>query len=286
MVTSRWHDRSNAVAETFGGCAVRVQSGRLRDPSPACIHLRLIHEFSSFDDETAGSQLQVPLQPDPPGSPPFSGLGQAASLSSGYPMPGEGERKVEDAMTRNPVVRCAAAIALAAALLLTASCGDDEPEPVLKTSTSSPTPSVSPAPSKEPLSSDQKKAFNAAVDRYAEFQRFVERVGREPKVTKEMTVELAGLATKPATDEFSDGLDELIRNDAHTEGQREVAWSSPVSVEDDEVVFVQCETPGTWVLVGADGDRVPQEGSTVTKVTAIEFEDEWYIKDADQDGRC
>lgn len=188
-----------------------------------------------------------------------------------------------DRSPRQPSQFAAAAVGIlmVAGLTLTG-CGDDKPKPIPKTSA---TPSVSPAPSAPALNAEQEADYNAAVQKYAEYVALVDRVGMDPKVTDELAAELVQLATKPVTDEFSDGLDELIRNDAHTEGHRKVEWSSAVSVKDNKIVLLQCKSPGTWVLVGK-GKRVPQKSNTITKVSAIEFKGEWYIKDTDGAGKC
>lgn len=180
--------------------------------------------------------------------------------------------------------RITTVLTLAVALLLTVSCGNDEPKPI-PTPTES-TPSVSPAPSGPALNARQEADYKRAVQKYADYIALVDRVGEDPKVTDEIAVELARLATKPVTSEFSDGLDELIRNKAHTEGHREVAWSSPVSVSvGKEVVFLQCKTPGTWVAVKGE-KRVPQKGNTISKVTAVEYRSEWYVKKNERAGEC
>ena len=149
-----------------------------------------------------------------------------------------------------------------------------------------PTPSVSPAPSAPELNAKQEADYQEAVQKYDDFKRFVDRVAADPKASEEIAIELGGLATKPATEDFSNAIDELIRNEAHTEGQREVAWSSPVSVKvGKEVVFLQCETPGTWALVG-DGKRYPDKNNVVTEVTAINYKDNWFVKDGEGEGEC
>lgn len=187
-------------------------------------------------------------------------------------------------MSWNHARRYTTAIALALALTLT-SCGDDEPKPIPETPTK-PSPSVSPAPSAEPLSADLESDYKAAVQKDAEYQAFVDRVAADPKVTDERTVELAKLATKPAINDFSDEIEDLIRNDVHSEGHREVAWTSPVSVKaGKEVVFLQCTTPGTFALVG-DGQRFPDKANVVTKVTVIKFKDNWFVKDSEGAGAC
>lgn len=181
--------------------------------------------------------------------------------------------------------RLATTFTLGLLLAVTASCGDEEPEPIPKPSTS-PSPSVSPAPSAPTLNDKQRADYDAAVLKYADYIALVDRVGEDPKVTDEVAVELAQLATKPVTGEFSDGLDELIRNKAHTEGHREVAWSSPVSVKvDKEVVFLQCKTPGTWVAVKGE-KRVPQKGNTISKVTAVVYKSKWFVQKNERAGEC
>jgi len=179
--------------------------------------------------------------------------------------------------------RLATIIALGLMLAVTAGCQNDEPEPIPKPT--KPTSSVSPAPSGPELNAKQEADYKEAVEKYADYQEFVDRVAADPKVTDDRTVELDKLATRPATDDFSDSIDQLIKNEAHTEGSREVAWSSPVSVNGDEVVFLQCETPGTWVLVGS-GHRAPQKSNTITKVTVIKYKDNWFVKDGDGAGKC
>lgn len=180
--------------------------------------------------------------------------------------------------------RLATTIALGLMLAVTAGCQGDEPKPIPKPT--KPTPSVSPAPSGPELNAKQEADYKEAVQKYAEYIALVDRVGMDPKVTDDIAIELAKVATKPVTGEFSDGLDELIRNKAHTEGHRDVAWSSPISVEvDEEVVFLQCKAPGTWVAVKGD-KRVPQKGNTISKVTAVEHKSAWYIKKNERAGEC
>ena len=180
--------------------------------------------------------------------------------------------------------RLATTIALGLMVALTAGCQSDEPKPIPKPT--KPTPSASPAPSGPALNAKQEADYKEAVQKYDDFKRFVNRVAADPKASEEIAIELGGLATKPATDDFSDAIDELIRSKAHTEGHRETAWSSPVSVEvGKEVVFLQCETPGTWALVG-DGKRYPDKNNVVTKVTVINYKDNWFVRDGKRAGRC
>ena len=97
--------------------------------------------------------------------------------------------------------------------------------------------------------------------------------------------ELATLATKPATDDLSAAVDELVRNEAHVEGERDVAWTTPVKVSADEVTLRQCETPGDWALVGS-GKRAPQTSNTVTEAVLIQVKGQWYVKSGRTVGKC
>src|SRR5699024_1365476 len=107
-----------------------------------------------------------------------------------------------------------------------------------------------------------------AVAKYGEFQELVAEVGRDPKVTKQTTRRLMSLATYPAVDDFSDGLDDMIDNDVHVEGSRHVEWNSPTKVTASKVVFKQCRSPGDWAFVKA-GQRDPQTTNRVREVTVI-----------------
>lgn len=174
---------------------------------------------------------------------------------------------------------------------LLAGCGSEDTDskpatPSPKTTSASPSPSVSPPPSDAPdLNDKQQLAFKRAVNKYAEFEGFVDEVGRDPEVTRKTSRRLASLATNPAVEDFSDGLDDLIENDVHVEGKREVEWTSPMKVTNDKVTFTQCRSPGDWALVKGN-EREPQTTNTIRKVTVIKHKGNWFIKHDDRGGQC
>lgn len=140
-------------------------------------------------------------------------------------------------------------------------------------------PSVSPPPEDAPeLDQGQKEAYEAAVRKYAEYEDFVDEVGRDLKDTKENARRLVSLTVPPVTKDYTDSLDELIDNDIHIEGSRKVEWSSPVKVTDSKVVFKQCQSPGNWVAIQGD-QKETEEANTVSKVTVVKLDDgHWYVK--------
>lgn len=169
-----------------------------------------------------------------------------------------------------------ATVAVVALISLTG-CGGDDPDPI--PSASSTSPSVSPAPANAPsLTAAQKADYKAAAAKYAEYIDLANRVGTNPKAGPEVAEELAEVATDPLFAEFSDGLERLIKNDAHTEGERKFEWISPVSVTPTEVVFLQCESPGDRVLVKGH-ERAPQHGNTLSKVTVVNSKGSWFVRD-------
>lgn len=172
-------------------------------------------------------------------------------------------------------------------LTMVAGCGDEDgPNPIPKASSTTPGPSVSPAPSAPVLTPSQEGAYKAAVQKYAEYQEFVLSVSKDPRVTPDLAVEAKEYVTIEAFDDFSKSIDELIRNGLHTQGRRQVAWTVPVRVKKGEVVFRQCETPGTWELVKGD-KRLPQTSNTITRVHAVAVDGKWRVGDASaEDKRC
>lgn len=179
-----------------------------------------------------------------------------------------------------------ATIAAASLLLSLAACGEEKPDPIPSSSASAtPTVEVSPPPDEPSLDAEQKTAYEQALKKYESYQDFVTEISQDPKVTDERVAELATLATKPATDDLSAAVDELVRNSARVEGEREVAWSAAVKVKPEAVTLQQCETPGTWALVGS-GKRAPQTSNTITEADVIKFENKWYVKESRTVGKC
>lgn len=182
--------------------------------------------------------------------------------------------------------RRTAALALAGALLLGACNGDDEPDPI-PDPTDSPTPaaSVSPPPDAPELDAEQQAAFDAAVQKYADYQAFSNRVWQEPSRDPEVAAELAEYTVMPETKAWSDSNEGLIENDQHYSGERVVEWSAPVEVTEDRVHFQQCESPGDYKL--HQGDEVSEAtDNIVTDVYMVRQDGVWLIENQTFEERC
>lgn len=168
--------------------------------------------------------------------------------------------------------------------LAVSGCSDDGPDPIPATSgTADPDATAPGAPT---LNGDQRVAYDAALSRYTEFQAFAAQLSQQPEVGDETASSVAKYMTLDGADSFSKSLDQLVRNDAHVEGTRDVAWSVPVRVTDTSVVLRQCETPGSWVLVGKDGSKVPQSENTITEVVLEKVERDWFVDGVKGAGTC
>lgn len=170
----------------------------------------------------------------------------------------------------------------AVAILSMAACDGDAPDPGV-TASPKPTPevSVSPPPDDAPeLSAEQQIAFDEAVAKYDEYLAFVARTGAAPdQDTEAIARELATYTVMPATQDFSDSLDELRVNNARTEGQPGNGWTSPMEVSAERVEFQRCNTPGDWALVGEDDRRVEQEENSISNVTMVYTDDVWLVRE-------
>lgn len=175
--------------------------------------------------------------------------------------------------------------ALGLTVALAACGGEDKPDPI---PSGDPTPevSVSPPPEDAPeLDSEQQEAFDTAVNRYADFEDFNARIAEDPQTSQEIADELYTYTVEPATTDWAESLDQLIADGIRIEGRRKVEWSSPVEVTADQVVFRQCESPGTWTAYQGD-ESSPQTNNIVTQVTVVKVDDTWLIKDQEGDGEC
>jgi hypothetical protein len=194
----------------------------------------------------------------------------------------------------NRLRTAAAAITTAGLIFSMGACSDDEkPKPqessAAATSATPSTPTVSPPPSEglPQLTPAQGAAYKAAVAKFDEYQSFVDEVSADPRVTKERAKRLAGLvSTMEAASDFSDSIEQLISNGARTEGRREVAWDAAASATETKVVFKRCEKPGSWVLIGKDGQRSPQVENSLSEVTVVKVKGRWLVEDNKVVGRC
>lgn len=175
-----------------------------------------------------------------------------------------------------------AAIALAVSLTGCSSSGD-EPDPIPEPSASTGA-SASPPPDAPELSADEQQAYMEAAAVYADYAAYVARVSKDPDTTEGVN-EILDLATPDAISSLNDEVQTLITNEAYVEGEREVAWTVPVEVSSTEVVIDECRTPGTWTLVGKDGQRAPQTGGSVNKVRLTEVDGDWYVSGTDGSDR-
>lgn len=183
--------------------------------------------------------------------------------------------------------RLAVIVALVMSLGLAGCSDDDEPDPI-PTPTETPTaggPEVSPAPDAPDLDDDQQTAYDAAVQRYAEFEDFNSRIAADPNTSQEVADELFTYTVEPATSKWAASLDQLIEDGIYIEGRSKVEWTVPVEVADDQVVFRQCESPGDWMAHQGE-ESSPQTNNILTEVTVVELQGAWRIMDQEGAGEC
>ncbi|WP_375000219.1 hypothetical protein [Aeromicrobium sp. CTD01-1L150] len=165
--------------------------------------------------------------------------------------------------------------------------GDDEPKPI-PTQTESPSPgaSVSPPPDDTPeLDDEQQAAFDAAVQRYAEYQEFTNRVWEEPSRDPDVALELAEYTVTPETKAWSDSNEGLIENDQHYSGSRDVEWTAPVEVSESRIHFQQCESPGDYKL--HEGDEFSEAtDNIVSDVYMVKQDGTWLVEDQEFEEEC
>lgn len=180
-----------------------------------------------------------------------------------------------------------ATIAAGSLLLALTACGEDEPDPIPSTSsTPTPTVSVSPAPSAPTLNAEQKDAYEAALKVQDQYRSLLIRMSQNPEaVGKSDFADALRLATEKEVRSLGEAHDELMVNEARVEGERKIAWTVASEVTSKTVVVQQCETPGTWTLVGK-GKEAPQTSNTVTQSRLALISGRWYVTETRSDGTC
>ncbi|GAA2081938.1 hypothetical protein GCM10009821_23350 [Aeromicrobium halocynthiae] len=126
----------------------------------------------------------------------------------------------------NWCIRAASVAVLAVLALAGCNGGTDGPDPIpTTTETASPGPEVSPPPEAPELDDEQQTAFDAAVQKYADYQAFSNRVWEEPSRDPEVAAELAEYTVMPETKAWSDSNEGLIEKGQYVTGSSKVSES-------------------------------------------------------------